>query len=228
MFKNLKNNIHSQNGEDGIIEFVLSKLPNKDNWCCEFGAWDGKYLSNTYNLVENSNYTAVYIEGDNEKFNDLLNTKGKIIPIKQWVGVSGDELLDNILSKTEIPKNFDVLSIDVDGTDYCIWEKFVNYKPKIVIIEINSNFDPEILINNNVLEYEKMKLRSGSNIGGVNFKTCYELGKRKGYRLVTHTGNMIFIDEEYSNYFDNLLDDSNYLECFENLWFSTDKTEIPD
>jgi hypothetical protein len=48
LFDNLKKNVYSQNGEDGIIDYILNKIPDKDNWCCEFGAWDGKYLSNTY------------------------------------------------------------------------------------------------------------------------------------------------------------------------------------
>jgi len=49
-------NIHSQNGEDGIIAEILNnlKLSTKKNlWCVEFGAWDGIYLSNTFALVEN-------------------------------------------------------------------------------------------------------------------------------------------------------------------------------
>ena len=73
-FDNLKKNIYSQNGEDGIIEYLLDKIEDKDYWCCEFGAWDGQHLSNTFNLVSNRNYNAVYIEGDESKYQDLLNT----------------------------------------------------------------------------------------------------------------------------------------------------------
>ena len=65
MFNDLKKNIYSQNGEDGILEEVLKKLDLvKNGWCCEFGAWDGKYGSNTFNLVKNFSYRAIYIESD--------------------------------------------------------------------------------------------------------------------------------------------------------------------
>ena len=52
---NFRKNNYSQNGEDGIIKEIIKRLkldknPN-NNWCVEFGAWDGIYLSNTYNLV---------------------------------------------------------------------------------------------------------------------------------------------------------------------------------
>ena len=47
-----KKNIFSQNGEDGIIEEIFKRLNDvSDKKCCEFGAWDGKHLSNTCNLI---------------------------------------------------------------------------------------------------------------------------------------------------------------------------------
>ena len=45
-------NVFSQNGEDGIIEEILNRLEIQTGWVCEFGAWDGIYLSNTFNLIK--------------------------------------------------------------------------------------------------------------------------------------------------------------------------------
>ena len=70
-YKKYRYNIHSQNGEDGIIEKLFADLDIKDGYLCEFGAWDGKYLSNTYNLFyNNEQYTPILIEGDKERYND--------------------------------------------------------------------------------------------------------------------------------------------------------------
>jgi hypothetical protein len=64
-------NVHSQEGEDGIIEHLLSLLPERDHWCVEFGAWDGVYLSNTFHLIESKGYHAVLIEGSSERYETL-------------------------------------------------------------------------------------------------------------------------------------------------------------
>ena len=65
--------VHSQNGEDGIVEELLKRLNINSGWVCEFGAWDGIHLSNTFNLVQKG-FNAVFIEGDPVKFKDLLVT----------------------------------------------------------------------------------------------------------------------------------------------------------
>lgn len=209
-----RKNIFSQNGEDGVIEYILERLPSKDGWCCEFGAWDGKYLSNTYNLVESKGYKAVYIEGDAKRFQDLLvnsQQNNNIVPIQRFVGYEGEDKLDNILSSTKITQDFDLLSIDVDGIDYLIWKSLETYRPKVVVIEINSSIRPDYLMDEQRLSINEIKN------GGVNYKTCFELGKQKGYKLIIHLGNMIFVDEKYENHF-NVANEDNYMDFFDNRW----------
>jgi hypothetical protein len=178
-------NIHSQNGEDGVIEELLKRLDISGGWVCEFGAWDGIYLSNTFRLVEQG-FNAVFIEGDVTRYNDLLKTVEKhstITPINAYVDHNDTEnSLDHLLSKTAIPVDFDVLSIDIDSYDYQVWKGLKVYQPKLVIIEINSS------VNTNV-DY----INDSVNCMGTGFKPTYELGVEKGYTFVLHTGNMIFV-----------------------------------
>ena len=58
MFNKHKKNFYSENGEDGVLLYILKKTKiiknTKPLWCCEFGAWDGIHGSNTFNLVINS------------------------------------------------------------------------------------------------------------------------------------------------------------------------------
>ena len=102
-------NVYSQNGEDGILKEILLRLGklHSANTFVEFGAWDGVYLSNTFAALGLSLHSkAIYIEGDTEKFNDLLDTKSRftnIIAINKWVDYSSDSKnsFDNILSKED-------------------------------------------------------------------------------------------------------------------------------
>jgi hypothetical protein len=208
-YKIYNKNIHSQNGEDGIIHELLKRLNINSGWVCEFGAWDGIYLSNTFSLVEKG-FNAVYIEGDPEKYFDLVKTVVKypnIIPLNAWVEHNQSEnSLDNLLSKTNIPIDFDVLSIDIDSFDYQVWDSLKIYKPKIVVIEINSS------INTNNTEH----IHTPGKYQGTGFRPTFNLGIKKGYKFVLHTGNMIFVRYDL---FDKLdLNYQNELENFRTDW----------
>ena len=184
-----KRNMYSQNGEDGIIEELLNKLEIKSGWACEFGAWDGIRFSNTFALIERG-FQGVFIEGDGNKYKNLIKTAEKhpnIIPVHAFVDHNDtDNSLDNLLSKTKIPINFDVLSIDVDSYDYQIWKSLKKYRPKIVIIEINS------FINPNSLEH----IHDPHKYQGTAFLPMLILGSGKGYSFVVHTGNVIFVENK--------------------------------
>ncbi|MFB0524758.1 MAG: FkbM family methyltransferase, partial [Phycisphaerae bacterium] len=139
--------VTSQSGEDGIIEKILEVINDNDKWCVEFGSWNGKNLSNTYSLIVDKDYSAVLIEADAERIKDLLRTFGnnpKVTPINALVGFDVDDNLDTILKNTHIPNNFDLLSIDVDGNDYHIWDVVKEYRPKVVVIEFNGTIPPEV------------------------------------------------------------------------------------
>lgn len=186
-----RKNVYSQNGEDGVLEYIFEKIADAlppEKWCVEFGAWDGQHLSNTFHLVEQG-WNAVYIEGDDEKFDDLLKTSAaypKIIPIKAMVGYEDNDSsrLDHLLEKTEIPKNFDLLSVDIDSYDLAVWQSFSGHA-KVVVIEINSSVRPGIF-----------QWHDGINFQGNSFSSTLEVAKNKGYDLVCHTGNLIFVRKD--------------------------------
>ena len=74
-------NIYSQNGEDGIIAEIFNRIKDKivlTNWVVEFGAWDGKHLSNTFLLIEKG-FHAVLIESDTHRFIDLEKQRGNFL-----------------------------------------------------------------------------------------------------------------------------------------------------
>jgi len=209
-------NKYSQNGEDGIISEILKRLGNKiNNWnICEFGAWDGIFLSNTFKLLQDdANIKALYIEGDKDRYSDLLLTCSKytnIIPHCGYVSYqNNDDSLDNILKKHNFPVDFLLLSIDIDSWDYQVFKSLEIFRPIIIIIEINSSISP---LNE---EY----IHDGVNMAGTSFMPMYILGIQKGYNLVCHTGNMIFVRNDYYSYLslpENTIE--NVLNIFNPVW----------
>lgn len=180
---------YSQSGEDGIISEICRRLGIKTGWFVEFGAWDGKHLSNTYNLLAHHDWQGVDIEGSAERYQNLLRTQaafpGRLHTLCTLVDVAGENALDNLLARTPVPLDYDLLSIDVDSIDWQIWNSVVKYQPKIVVIECN-----------NLLRPGKLQLHDPPRHIGASFSSLVELGAKKGYQLVCHTGNCFFVRKE--------------------------------
>jgi hypothetical protein len=182
----------SQNGEDGIIKKLFEILGIREGYLCEFGSGDGTGLSNTFKIYNTArSFTPILIEADLDLYEKSLNRlkdyEPKIILNKR---VSPDpessDSLDNILLNLNIPDLKDhlrLLSIDVDGPDLQIWESFNSCRPDIVIIEINSS-------------YPITHLTSPEDTLGASALSMVQLATRKGYELVCHTGNLIFVTKE--------------------------------
>lgn len=184
--------IYSQYGEDGVLQFLINELKLNNKQCCEVGM-NHLIFSNTYNLVQNYGWYGVYI--DKNPFH-LPQLEGGLI-IHEEITTIGETRLDNVLKKTDLVLDFDILSIDIDGNDYHVWDSLKDYKPKVVVIEINPFFDCQ---TEHVYD---------GKIFSSSFKSTVNLAKNKNYSLVCMTGNLIFVknellyDSSLSNYIYN-------------------------
>ena len=172
---------YSQCGEDGIIAKILGMLPDRNHWCVEFGAWDGQHLSNTCSLIEKERYAAVLIEPDQSRFDRLRDRHGtneKVVPINRFVGFSHRDNLDAILADTPIPKDFDFLSIDIDGNDYHVWKAMSAYRPKLVCIEYNPTIPSEV---------DFVQARDPNASQGSSLLALTRLAREKEYELICAT-----------------------------------------
>ena len=195
----------AQEGEDGILSQALSLLPDRNQWCIEFGAWDGKHLSNTYDLVDRQGYRAVLIEADPVKYRELCSTyphKDRAILIDRYVGWGSDDNLNRLLEPHPAPRDPDLLSIDVDGNDFHIWRALKGgLKPKLVVIEYNpTTANGVVFAQPAAPEYNQ----------GSSSAALVRLGKELGYELIATTSlNLVFVDRSYFDLFgieDNSLD----------------------
>jgi len=209
-----RRDVFSQDGEDGIIEAILDVLPGPNCWCVEIGAWDGLSGSNTRNLIVSRNYSAVLVEANASRAQALRSNyadNSGVISLQALVGFSGKDGLDALLSGTPAPRDFDFLSIDIDGNDYHVWKAMQRYEPKALVIE----FNPTVPSAVSFIQSADPAVSQGSSL-----RSLVELGREKGYELVSVTGvNAFFVRREYFPLF-RIADNS--IETLQtNLWAMT-------
>ena len=210
-YLNFRHNIHSANGEDGIIEKLFSDLNITDGIVCEFGAANGLDDSNTAALWK-QNYQAILLESDSGRFDGLKKNTSEYdvecihvtvggVRKKDMQGIEDNDSwteereksdmensIDDILEKSKFnitSDNFSLMSIDIDSYDYYVFKSIKKYFPKVLIFEVSSgySFDEHFL----------------SESKGCSIKVAYELGVEKGYKMICHCGNVIFVRNDLTH-----------------------------
>lgn len=176
----------SQNGEEGILIECLSRMKVKTGHAVEIGANNGLWLSNTALLLREG-WTGKMVESSHPLYMQCVENW------KQYPGVKIQcSHVDKYNINAFVDEKTDVLSIDIDGEDYNVF-KALKAKPKIVIIEIDSSIHPT-------------EDRFNSE-GGAGYKPMAELGIMKGCFLLCHTGNLVFVDDQYKELFPEITAD---------------------
>ncbi|MFZ2587923.1 MAG: hypothetical protein WAZ18_07400 [Alphaproteobacteria bacterium] len=186
-------NVTSQHGEDGILAYLIQNLTGIPHTCCEFGAWDGKFMSNAYTLWHDKKWAALLIEADKERYDALVrdySKKYKVTVLNAFITPQGDTCLDALAKKAGFATELGMLSIDIDSTDYHIWKSVKVLNPWIVVIEHNYTIPPWIDYND----------PEGEVFMRASAKAMERLGREKGYKLVCCTlTNCIFVRADKFN-----------------------------
>jgi len=185
-----KKNVHSQSGEDGIIEHIFDQIGIKSGYFVEFGAWDGRHLSNCAKIAD-ENWRGLFIEGDIERHKVLVHNytdKPNIKCLHRFVQSKGENRLDAILHEAGAPEVIDILSIDIDGNDYHVWNGMEDYTAKLVVVE----FNPTIPADTIYVQENDLNINRGASLAAF-----IELAEIKGYGLVAATDwNAFFLQKE--------------------------------
>lgn len=197
-------NITSQFGEDGIIAEIIRIIGDDiPKYCVEFGAWDGKHLSNTWTLVNQQGWGVCYVEAERQRYLNLKRSYAnnpKVTAINAFVTDNSvpETTLKVLLKDAEAPAKIGVLSIDIDGNDYNVWRDFTGFEVDVVVVEYNYTIPPDV-------EYID---DGGKAKMGASALAMTKLAGQKGYSLVACTiANCIFVRDELFPKF-NLADNS--------------------
>lgn len=197
-----RSNVTSSHGEDGIIAKIFETMGTDSKWCVELGALNGIHDSNVWNLIKNKEWSGVLIEADPTYFDKLVaqyTDRPTAHCIKDFVSFEGESSLDAIFGRTPMPLLFDVLSLDIDGNEYHIWESLVRYSPRLLVVEFNPSIPNDVLF----VQSRDMNVYQGSSLSAF-----IALGKKKGYELVcANETNAFFVRTEDFHHF-NISDNS--------------------
>tara|TARA_Y100000389_G_C17400302_1_gene484928 strand:+ start:141 stop:1058 length:918 start_codon:yes stop_codon:yes gene_type:complete len=217
--KDVDYKIFSQNGEDGIIDYLTSQLNIDKPKFIEIGVGDYSE-SNTKFIFETTSSQGMI-------FDCIENFKKKVEEnTKVWKGhleiieeqVSSKNILELINSKNFF-KSLDIFSLDIDGIDYWILNELPKNFSKIAIVEYNSVFGREKCVTvPNIDSFNRTDYHYSNLCFGMSLKAAIEIMKEKNFYFVgvnLMRNNAFFVSNKFpkDNYFKNLqIEELNKIE----------------
>ncbi|MEO8279981.1 MAG: hypothetical protein ABI564_09840, partial [Ideonella sp.] len=130
----------SQNGEDGILWYVFSLIGSTNKRCVEICAGSG-YQCNSANLILNHGWIGLLFDG-NAKLIERARMFYATHPdscafpprlVHSWITT---ENINALIESNGMTGDIDLLSLDMDGIDYWIWDTIDVIRPRVVIAEV--------------------------------------------------------------------------------------------
>jgi hypothetical protein len=177
--------VFSQGGDDGIIQYLINKVHIANPTFIEFGVED--YVeSNTRFLLKHDNWSGMVIDGAEKNIHyiqsDNIYFQHELKAVKAFITKDN---INDIIASQGLQGEIGLLSIDIDGNDYWIWEAIRVVEPVIVIMEYNSVFGIEKPVT---VPYQHDFVREKAHYShlyfGASLKAVCMLAAEKGYAFV--------------------------------------------
>lgn len=187
--------VFSQFGDDGIIQWLINYLDIPNKTFVEFGV--EKYIeSNTRFLLFNNNWRGLVIDGEEQNVNYIKNdVVSYLFNLQSLASFITKDNINELISSKGFQKDLGLLSIDIDGNDYWIWNSLVDINPIIVISEYNAEFglNPWTIPYKDDFVWDKV---NNMYYWGTSLTSLCDLADKKGYSFVgcnSHGNNAYFV-----------------------------------
>ena len=208
--------VFSQFGDDGIIQYLIDKVEPVPEAFIEFGV--GSYAeANTRFLLMNNNWRGLIIDGDQPRMDAIKNEEWYWrYELTATAAFITRDNINELFKKHGFTGEIGLLSIDIDGNDYWVWERINSVRPAIVVVEYNSVFGPDHAIT---IPYDPEFIRTRSHSSnlywGCSLKALCQLATKKGYIFVgsnSNGNNAHFVREDLINNIPALTAEQGYVE----------------
>lgn len=177
--------VHSQFGDDGIIQWLVSRLPSLPRRFIEFGVEDYSE-SNTRFLMVSRNWSGLVMDGSPSNI-ERLRARGwfwryNLTALAHFVT---RENVNALIANWAGSEQVGLLHIDVDGNDYWLWEAIECISPGIVIMEYNAVFgDTRAITIPYIPDFHRFNAHYSGQYAGASLAALEHLARLKGYALV--------------------------------------------
>lgn len=180
-------NVHTQYGEDGLIEAIFERIGTDNRWCFEVGAHDGLTFSNVARLVDDG-WSAALIEAGADLFAVLskrYSERENVTCIRERVW---PWTFERALAQAGVPDEPDLGVIDIDEQDFWLWAGMQRIRPRVMVVEFGLGRPVDQIPPLSDEEREPMPIiQAGKNM-------IHYLGRAKGYIPVAVTeANILFV-----------------------------------
>lgn len=192
--------VFSQWGEDGLLQAVLRKLPEIPRTFVEFGV-ETFIEANCRWLLVRHGWSGLVMDGSERNIaairRDPIYWRHNLRAVQAFITA---ENINELLAEHAPSGELGLLSIDVDGVDYWIWQA-VQVRPAVVVVEYNSLFGPERAVTVPYrADFQRERAHFSCSYYGASLAALTKLGQQKGYALVAGNragNNAIFVRRDY-------------------------------
>lgn len=171
--------VNSQNGEDGILGEIFRRIGVTNRVFAEVGIGNGVENNTAFLLAQG--WSGYWIDGDDAFVGQLAAHPEMRDRVTSLVSFVNRENIAQLFAQMNVPRDFDLLSLDIDQNTYHIWEPLREYSPRVVVVEYNSNLPAEVDWK---VRYAADRVWDGTMNFGASLKAFERLGERLGYHLV--------------------------------------------
>ena len=172
---------YSQHDEDGMIQEIFRRIGTTNRTFVEFGVGDG--LENNSLFLLKQGWKGLWIDGSPQNAAAIRTNILSPIACGQLCFKESFVTRENIngLIGACFTGEIDMLSVDIDGNDYYIWQAIDVVSPRLLVIEYNAKFLPPFKWS---IEYNPKHEWDQSDHYGASLAALDAVSQKKGYRLV--------------------------------------------
>jgi hypothetical protein len=176
--------VYSQNDEDGVIDEIFRRIGVASRSFVEFGVSDGRECNTLKRLLEG--WRGLWIESGAEFCAGIRRAFPEQLAagaLELQESMVSAENIDALIGASRVAREgeLDLLSIDIDGNDYYVFQAIRSVRARVVVIEYNAKFPPPLDL---VIRYDPQHMWDGSDYMGASLQALTNLANRIGYQLV--------------------------------------------